>query len=406
MNRGALVLAVLAALAAGACRESKVATSGKGAGGSRAFRVTAGAVAARPLTYAVDAIGSLEAYQVVAVPARVEGTLERLAFDVGAKVTPETVLAVIDERRHALWLEQAQSALAEARAAADEAKAAVSKAAAQTARVRAELEEATSSLARWRGLREKNPGWVTEEKIAAEEARSKSLAAQLDEAAAGEDEAAAAARAMASAAESRAAAVALAEKNAADARVRAPIAGVVETKHVAAGQYVKVGDRIATLVDTRELRLRFTVGESESVQLRTGQRVAFRVSAFGRRDFEADLFHVAATADPVSRMVECLAVVKDADPALRPGFFASVRVEIDRKGGAIVVPEGSLLPTEEGFVAFAIEEGKAVRKPVVLGLHTKDGGVEVVEGLREGERIALKGAQALQDGVAVEVVEE
>ncbi len=399
----AAVLALCALAVAGCSKDDAPAAQQAGA---RAYRVTAVTVAARPLTYAVEAIGSLEAYQVVTVPARVEGTIEKLSFDEGTPVTPDTVLCIVDERRHTLLLDQAKGALAQAEAAVEQAKAGESRAAAQVARARAEFDEAQADAARWKALRAKDVGYVSEEKILEVEARAKSLEAQVEEAAAGEKDAAANMRAALAAVDARKAEVALAQKNLDDASVRSPIGGIVEAKHVAAGQYVKVGDKVATLVDTSRLRLRFSVGESESVKMRKGQEVRFRVQGFQDRDFEAELFHVSETADPTTRMVECLAEVKDHAPGLPPGFFAQVRVEMSRAEGAIVVPEGALLPTEKGFVAFVVEKGRAVQRPLELGLHTKDGGVEVLSGLKAGETLVVDGAQSLQDGVPVQVVDE
>lgn len=404
MRRVPALVLVLVALA-GACAKP-AAPAAPSRQGARSFRVTAAAVEARPLAYSVDGVGSLEAYQVVTVPARVEGTLDRLDFDEGTAVTPETVLAVVDERRHALEVERAKAAVREAEAAARQAEAGVASAAARTARVRATLDEAQSNLERWSALRAKDPGFVTEEKIAGVEALAKSLAASLEEAKAGENEAEARRREAAASIEVREAALALAEKDLEDTRVRSPIGGLVQTKHVAAGQYVKVGEAIATLVDTSRLRLRFAVTDGESVHLRNDQPVEFRVKGFPDRTFRARLFHVDAAADPQTRMVACLAEIVDPDPALKPGFFAQVSVEVAKTGDSIVVPDGALLPTEKGFVAFVVEDGKARQRLLALGLHTRQGGVEVLSGLAPGERIVVHGAQSLQDGVPVEVVEE
>jgi multidrug efflux system membrane fusion protein len=373
---------------------------------SRTYRVTATTVAARPLTYSVEAIGALEAHQVVVAPARVEGALDSLDFDEGSVVTPDTVLAVVDERRYSLVVAQEKAAVAEAQAAAAQAEAAAGSAAARTSRSKAEHDNAAADYARWKSLREKNAGFVTEEKLLGIEATVKSLAASVEETAAGEREAAARVVETRAAVETKRAAVAIAEKNVADARVRPPIAGVVEKRHVAAGQYVKVGDPIATLVDTSRLRLRFAVGEAESVRLRIGQPVSFRVKPFPEKTFQAELFHVGATADPATRMLECLATVTAPDPGLHPGFFARVEVEVSKGAASIVVPEGALLPTEKGFVAFVEKGGKASRRLVTLGLHTRDGNVEVLSGLAAGETLIVNGAQSLDEGVAVEVVDE
>jgi RND family efflux transporter MFP subunit len=186
--------------------------------------------------------------------------------------------------------------------------------------------------------------------------------------------------------------------------VRSPIAGRIERKHVSAGQFVREGDRVATIVDARRLRLRFAVGEAESVHLRPGQAVAFEVRAFPGRPFAAGVVHVDAIADARTRMVECLAEVENPDPALRPGFYAVVHATVARPSKALVLPEVAVLPTERGFVAYAVVDGKASERRLVLGMHTRDGMIEVVSGLSEGEVVAVQGAASLEDGVAVKVV--
>lgn len=404
-RRACAALLLTAALAAGAgC--SKDAPAAGPPRMAPVFRVTTQPVATGTLTHGVEAIGSLEAYQVVTVPARVEGVLDRLDFDEGTAVTPETVLAVVDERRYSLVVDQAEAAVREAEAAAAQAKTAVPSAAARTTRVRAELAEAVANFDRWKALRAKDPGFVTEEKLLGLEAAAKGLAASLDEAIAGESEALARQRSAEAAIESRRAAVAIAKRNVDETRVRAPIAGLVEKRHVAAGQYVKVGDRIATIVDVRELRLRFSVSETQSVRLKRGESVSFRVSADPTRVYAAELIHVDATAEETTRMVGCLAVVKDPSPALKPGFFAQVTADIVARNDAIIVPDGALLATEKGVAAFVVEDGKAVQRLLTTGLHTKDGGVEVISGLKPGETLVVNGAQSLQPGVAVQVVVE
>jgi membrane fusion protein, multidrug efflux system len=355
-----------------------------------ALRVTAMAVEERPLAYRIESVGSIEARETVLVPARVEGTLEALAFEEGQAVGPETVLAVIDAERFALEVERAKAALAESEATLVRAKA-------QSAGDRAAQEEAEGNLARRKALRAKDPGWVSDEVIATGEAAVARMRANLEVRRAGEQEA------EASLAQARAH-LALAEKDLADAHVRAPIAGTIERKHVAAGQYVKSGDRIATIVDTSQLRLRFTVTEAEVVRLSTGQAVSFRVQPYPEREFRAELFHVGSTADSSTRMVGCLAAVEDAGSGLKPGFFASVRIEVAREERAIVVPTAAILPTERGFVAFVVEEGRARRRDLRLGLHTPEGDVEVLSGLRAGETLVVLGAAILEEGSAVEVV--
>jgi multidrug efflux system membrane fusion protein len=388
MRTAPRILCLALSAAAASCEAKSAAPAGRPA--SRAYRVGVAKVETRDLAYSVEAVGTLEAYDIVTVPARVEGTLESLTFNEGDAITTDQVLAVVDGPRYALELDRSRTGVASAEASVGTARA-------RTSQAEAAVKEAETALERRRGLRAKNAGWVSEDEITTLEAALARGRAALQEARAGETVAAALV-------EEKRAALAIASKNAEDARVRSTLAGTIERRHVTVGQYVRAGDPIATLVDVSRLRVRFRVGEAESVRLGNGQAARFSVSAFPGRAFEATIVHVNATADPVSRMVECIAAVKDPPPGLRPGFFASVSVAVAREGKAVVVPVAAILPTEKGFTAFVIEEGKARARQLRLGLHTRDGGVEVLSGLAPGETYAVAGAQSLADGVAVEVV--
>lgn len=329
---------------------------------TRTYRVTTIPAESRSLTYLVPATGTLEAHEVVTVPARVEGVIEKLDFEEGREVTPETILCVIDGEKYRLERDQI---------------------AAQADGAKAMLEDAEATLQRRKTLRQQDASFVSEEEIMNQEATVK--------------------RARAGSNESKAK-LAMAEKRVRDSEVRPPIAGAVQVKHVSVGQYLKVGENIATLVDARRLRLRFRVGEKESVQLSPGSKITFTVGPFPGKEFVAKLVHVRTEADRITRMVEVLADVEEAGSGLKPGFFATVRVEVGRVEKAVVVPEEAILPTEKGFVVFLVENGKAKQLPLTLGLHTDDGGIEVLSGLEEGQVIVLQGARMLQDGVPIEVV--
>jgi multidrug efflux system membrane fusion protein len=186
------------------------------------------------------------------------------------------------------------------------------------------------------------------------------------------------------------------------ADVRPPRSGVVNSRAVSTGQYVKIGNVLATLVDPSQLNLRFKVSEAESLRARKGQTVTFRVAALGGRSFEARIFHVSDIAEPTTRQVEVVALVKNPG-SLKPGFFAEVTLATESHRGARVVPESAVQASEQGFVAYVVAEGKAHLRPVTIGLRTGDGEVEILDGLEAAETVVVEGSDRLADGVPVQV---
>ena len=108
--------------------------------------------------------------------------------------------------------------------------------------------------------------------------------------------------------------------------------------------------------------------------------------------------------DPTTRQVEVLAWV-DPAPELKPGFFAEVTLEGERKENALVVPESAIQASERGFVTYIVKEKTAHVRPVGLGLRTGTGVVEILSGVEKGDVVVSEGSDRLADGMAVEPVE-
>jgi membrane fusion protein, multidrug efflux system len=331
----------------------------------RAFPVEVQQVATEEVQYIIDAVGSLESQEEVKITARVAGTIERIFFEEGTKVTADTALVEIDRSRYRLLAERAK---------------------ASHDRATAEAAKAETVLQNRKELKKKDATYVVEEELA-------TLTSQLN-----------AARAAAAEAKSS---LDLALQDVEYSQARSLVSGTINTKNVSTGQYVAAGMQLATLVDQSKLKLRFKVSETESVKLTTlmaaGRRITFSVRPLPGKTFQAELLHISPQANPQTRTVECLALVPNPDAVLKPGFFAMVRAVVETRQKAIVVADSGILPTERGFVAFVVVDGKARQRSVRAGLFVREGAVEILEGLSPGDQLVVTGAAALREGVDVAV---
>jgi multidrug efflux system membrane fusion protein len=356
MGLRALATVLVASTLTIACGNSQ----GAPAGARRPTGVTVRVepVAVRDVVYAIQAVGTLEAEEIVQVTAEVEGAVAAVMFNEGARVSPRTVLAHIDPNRYRLEADRAQAALQ---------------------RAEADARRAESDFRR----REELAG---EQLVPAEE---------LTRARAERD------RLVAETSSMRAA-FDIARQNMSRAAVRAPAGGVINTRKVEKGQWVKQGDVLATIVDISKLRLRFKVSEGESLRAQNGQAVAFRVNALGNTRFEGRIYHVGEVADPATRQVEVLAWVSNPG-VLKPGFFVEVELASETHQAATVIPEGAVQASEQGFVTYVVEDGKAKARRVEIGVRTGDGAVEILGGLKPGEIVIVEGNDRVGDGVPVTV---
>lgn len=359
MRTTAALPLLVAALASTACGRTQDAAAKPGGQTRPALSVRLGTASVQDVVYDVKALGSLEAEEIVRVTAEVEGAVDSVQFNEGDRVTVGTVLARIDPNRYRLEAARAEGTYKKALADQHRAEADL---------VRRE-ELARQQLV---AVEELNRSRGETERVSAE-------------------------------AEAAKAAWDWAVENYRRSEVRPSRAGIVNTRSVQTGQYVKVGEVLATLVDLSRLRLRFNVSEAESMRAREGGAVGFRVASLGSRDFSARIYHVGKVADPATRQVEILGWVKNPGP-LKPGFFAEVSLATEASKPAVVVPEGAVQASEKGFVVYAVENGKARLRPVQIGLRTRTGVVEIVSGLTGGETVVVEGSDRLSDGVVVQAV--
>ncbi|MDY7231038.1 efflux RND transporter periplasmic adaptor subunit [Hyalangium rubrum] len=337
---------------------------GKGGGrGAMQFPVEVAPVESRDVEYVVSAVGSVEAFEQVQITARVAGVVERVLFTEGQTVKKGDALAEIEPTRYSLAVASAKAALEKAQASASEAQAGAQR-------------RAT--------VNEQRPGLLPAEELETFQTRARTAAAEVSAAKAALDQA---------------------ELNLRDAYVRAPMDGVLQTRTVQTGQYVNPGYVMATLLRRDPLLLRFRVPEADVARLQPGMEARFTVRTDGRT-YTGKITHVAAAADDQSRMVPVTAEVKGEEAtALRPGAFASVSVPVETSKGSPVIPQTAVRPSERGFLAFVVEGDKARERVLELGMRTADGRVEVKEGLKPGETLVVRGAEALKEGAPVRVVE-
>jgi membrane fusion protein (multidrug efflux system) len=105
-----------------------------------------------------------------------------------------------------------------------------------------------------------------------------------------------------------------------------------------------------------------------------------------------------------TRSVIVRALLANEDGALKPGMFLNVSLANDARD-ALVIPEEALTPEAEKQYVYVVVDGRASRREVRIG-GRRPGSVEVLAGLKAGERVIVEGTQKVRDGAAVRAVEQ
>lgn len=190
----------------------------------------------------------------------------------------------------------------------------------------------------------------------------------------------------------------------ADRVIRAPFSGVLGLRLVSAGSLVTPGTPITTLDDVAVIKLDFTFPESALSQLAVGQRVNARSEAWPGEIFAGTVTTIDSRVDPVSRAVTVRAEIPNADGRLRPGMLLDVGVERAARD-SLAIPELALQQNGTQASVFRVEPGNEVKEvPVQVGSR-RFGEVEIVSGLKPGDRIVVEGTVKLRDGARIKEVQ-
>lgn len=392
MNRAPLYSLVVLALASGAC------SSGAAKGTetrSTAPVVSAAAVAAteQPIARFIRATGSLMAEEQADVAAETAGRVMAANIERGTNVAQGAELIRISSTET-----DAQVREAEANAAQLEARLGITGGAAldvnavpevQNAKAGADL--AAAEFARIKSLLDQRV--VSQSEYDQRRTQAEAMRQQYEAAKNG----AAQQYQMLQAARAR---VALARKALADTSVRAPFTGVVAQRMVTTGDYVTKGMKVATIVRVNPLRVQLTVPEQAISAMAPGQPVTFEVDAYPGRQFEGKVKYVSPALQADQRALTVEATVPNPDGTLKPGLFATARIEQPGRTPGVLIPASSVT-TVSGTSRVYVVVGDHVEERIVTTGETVGDRVEITRGLKAGERVATKNVAQLADGIKV-----
>lgn len=186
--------------------------------------------------------------------------------------------------------------------------------------------------------------------------------------------------------------------------VRAPFVSQVAVRYVKRAEYVSPGTSLFRVTAFNPLLCRIEVPEKDLGRLAIGQRAHLEVEAFADGRFDAEVTRIRPTLDATTGTVTVTLEV-DGRGRLRPGMFARVYLEIDRREGVVAIPKTALVLDSIGDTVFVNSSGSAERREVELGYRDGDR-VEVVTGLAEGDELIVLGQDGLAEGTPVTVLDE
>jgi membrane fusion protein (multidrug efflux system) len=193
-----------------------------------------------------------------------------------------------------------------------------------------------------------------------------------------------------------------------DRIITAPFSGVVGLRNTSVGMVLQPGTRITTLDDDSVMKLDFAVPSVFLTALKPELEIVATSKSFPGREFKGTISSIDSQIDPNTRSIMVRAIIPNEDRVLMPGLLMSVEI-LKNPREAIVIPEEAIVPeARKNFVFVATQEdegAKVAKREVELGSR-RPGEIEVLKGLKEGERIVTHGTLNITDGAAVTIKAE
>jgi membrane fusion protein (multidrug efflux system) len=191
--------------------------------------------------------------------------------------------------------------------------------------------------------------------------------------------------------------------------ITAPFAGVVNSLDLEPGAYLQPGQPVVELLDLSAIEVEFGVTDREVVALQVGDPVSLRVDVFSEESFAGSIAQVGYAADEQTRKYPVQAHVPNPDGRLLASMLGRVRFSVGGSSPAIWIPRRALQREFELDYVFVLEGESSA--PIVSRRRVKTrpvpfrpGLIEVIEGLGDGERVAVSGVRELRAGQRVRIV--
>jgi multidrug efflux pump subunit AcrA (membrane-fusion protein) len=387
-------LVVALAAAAAACSKSDSAQARGRDDTAKPVKVEP--VKAESIRRFVEVVGTLAAVDEVTVSAEAEGRVSRMLADLGDRVSAGQSLVELDREKPQYNVDQQRAALARALAkfgAADTTQLPPLEKTPDVQKAQAELAQARQAFDRAQELHKRQ--LISKQTMDDAETTLQSKRASYDSALQN-------ARNLRADIDASEAAMKLADRQLRDTTIRAPFDGYIQKRLVSLGEYVKVQTPVMAVVRIDPLKVTAEIPEKMGPWIKVGQPVELRVDAYPDKPIAGNVSRISPAVNTATRAFSFEALVPNADALLKPGTFARVHLETALVDQILTLSHASLQYRYGVNRAFVVDGDRLSARELKVGDRLGDR-IEVVSGVKAGERVAVTDVDKLTDGAKVTV---
>jgi HlyD family secretion protein len=364
------------------------------------------------LTYSLVATGDISPLMQVDLFPKVSGYIEKISVQIGDSVRQGQVIAQIDRAEFIQKVKEVEAKLAQAKAAADEVEAGT-----RSEDIRQAEEAVKQAQSRYdnaKTTRERMDALYSRQIISkkdfdnadtecavceAQLSSNQEKLKQLKEGARREVREGSRAKVM-----EMEAILAQEQIRLQNTQIVAPFAGEIVRRNVDSGALISSSTPVVTLIHLETLKVVANVLEKDVSLVKPGMKAKILTEAYPEKPFEGTVVRINKALELATRTLQAEINIPNPGHLLKPGMFAKIEMILEEKPDALTVPKEAVLKSEGKEFVFTVEGNQAFRKPVVTGIEREDL-IEIVEGVKDGDKIVVRGQESLRDRSTIRVVE-
>ncbi len=193
-----------------------------------------------------------------------------------------------------------------------------------------------------------------------------------------------------------------AELNLSRCTIRSPMEGIVDRVYIESGEFLSVGDPVATILQIDRLKIEVGIPESDVAAVRKLSTFDMIIDALGGQNYKGKYHYLFKTADSMARLYNLEIEVNNPGHKILPGMFARVSIVKHHDAQGLAVPIYSLVTLDKKTGVFVEKENVVHFRPVTTGF--LDGWkIQIPTGLFPGEKVVVVGHKIIEDGETVHV---
>ncbi len=193
------------------------------------------------------------------------------------------------------------------------------------------------------------------------------------------------------------------KKRIGDVHIKAPIAGIINKKHIELGSYASPGTKLFDIVDVSSLKLNVNVNEKQVVQLKKGDKVDIKIPVFPDRTFSGQVSFISVKADNSLNFPIEIKLNAAGAHEVKSGMYASANFNFAQTAPILVVPRTAFVGSVRNGQVYVVNDNNTVTLTQVMPGSIFGEYVEILNGITEGQRVVVAGQINLQNGAAIEI---